>query len=222
MSMQWKTPQAKAKPKGKPKEADEAVDPRVIDRLIKQSQQRHDRSAQYGFGYTYSPETLTYAAEMERQEGEYLIASATKTLERSKDLRPHAKFLADLKDLDDGKDLDSMESTSTTLTQDECQWEEDLVLDDVPEVIEKQPGEDVPDEDSDEDDEESVELQVLGSLTPDASGKHCTLCQSLFLMNGKSLPDLIAMAQGLHISGAMTATLGTKMVLCLTLMAMSS
>jgi hypothetical protein len=52
---------------------------------------------------------------------------------------------------------------------------------------------------SDEDDEESVELQVLGSLTPDASGKPRTLCQSLFLMNSKSVPDLIAMAQGLHI-----------------------
>jgi hypothetical protein len=73
----WKTPQAKAKPK----EAAEAVDPRVIDRLIEQSQMRHARSAQYGFGYSYSPETLAYAAEMERA-GEFLLASATKKTTR--------------------------------------------------------------------------------------------------------------------------------------------
>jgi hypothetical protein len=47
MSMQWKTPQAKAaraKPKGKPKEGkpDEDVDPRVMDRLIAKSQKRHN------------------------------------------------------------------------------------------------------------------------------------------------------------------------------------
>jgi hypothetical protein len=196
MSMQWKTPQAKAKPKGKPKEA-EAVDPRAIDRLIKQSQQRHDRSAQYGFGYTYSPETLAYAAEMERQ-GEYLIASATKTLERSKDPRPHAKFLADLKDLDDGKDLDSIESTSTTLTQDECQWEEDLVPDHgdfVPRVAGKVEA----DPEEEEEDTESSDLEVIGTLTPDASGKARSLCESLFLLSDKSLPELIAMAQGVSI-----------------------
>jgi hypothetical protein len=99
------------------------------------------------------------------------------------------------------------------LPNQDYQWDGDLVPDGpaVPEVIEEQPGEDVPDEDSDEDDEELVELQVIGSLTPDASGKCHTLCQSLFLMNDKSLPDLIApWPRVCIISEAMTATLGDQ------------
>jgi hypothetical protein len=182
MSKQWKTPQVK--PKGKPK-AGEDVDPRVIDRMIAESQRRHDRSANNGFGYRYSPETLAYAAAME-SEGEFLIASATKTLERSSDLRPHAKLLADLKDMDDGKDVSSSDSSvATTLTQDP-------------------PDDHDPDEEEEEEDEDassvaSVELLVLGTLTPNASGKAQSLCESLYLMSERSVPQLIAMSQGILI-----------------------
>jgi hypothetical protein len=207
MSMQWKTPQAKAarasKPKGKPKEGD--VDPRAMDRLIAESQKRHNQMANNGYGYTYSPETLAYAAQCE-QEGEFLLASVAKTLERARDQRPHQAFLADLQDMDNGKELDSIESTSTTLTQDECQWEEDP--DDVPEVIEQNLVDE--DEEPEDEDEDSVELEVLGSLTPDASGKARTLCQLLFLMNGKSLPDLIAMSQGLYVRDKNDINFGGK------------
>jgi hypothetical protein len=100
---QWNTPQVKTKGSGKPK-AGEDVDPRVIDRMIAESQRRHDRSANNGYGYTYSPETLAYAAQCE-QEGEFLLARVAKTLERARDQRPHQKFLADLQDMDNGKEL---------------------------------------------------------------------------------------------------------------------
>jgi hypothetical protein len=157
----------------------------MMDRLLSEAQKRYNRIANDGYGFTYSPGVVAVAQEFE-EKGDYFMATVVKTVERCRDTKHEALkdalFEEELKNIENGVDS-CCDSTATTIVAD---WEHEVVGYPRPP---EEPITQEPEEDS-EDTEDTEGLEVLGSLMPDPKRG---LCESLFLMSGRSLPLLLSM-----------------------------